>query len=77
MVDILIRNVPSELRAELKKSAAKSGLSVQQLAIKALEAYVESFKIDERLEQISNRSGISIDPAVIAEIINEGRNKRP
>jgi hypothetical protein len=38
---------------------------------------VQSSEIEDRLEQINNRLGISIDPAEISEIIKEERSKRP
>ena len=52
-------------------------LSVQQVTVKALESYLQASEIEERLEQISNRLGVSIDPADISQIIKEERSKRP
>jgi hypothetical protein len=77
MSDLLTRNVPPKLHDKIKKIAVKRGLSVQQLTVKALEDYVQSSEIEDRLEQINNRLGISIDPAEISEIIKEERSKRP
>jgi len=77
MSDLLTRNVPAKLHDKIKKIAVKRGLSVQQLTVKALEDYVQSSEIEDRLEQINNRLGISIDPAEISEIIKEERSKRP
>jgi hypothetical protein len=77
MSDLLTRNVPPKLHDKIKKIAGKRGLSVQQLTVKALEDYVQSSEIEDRLEQINNRLGISIDPAEISEIIKEERSKRP
>jgi hypothetical protein len=77
MSDLLTRNVPPKLHEKIKKIAGKRGLSVQQLTVKALEDYVQSSEIEDRLEQINNRLGISIDPAEISEIIKEERSKRP
>ena len=76
MSDLLTRNVPPKLHDKIKKIAGKRGLSVQQLTVKALEDYVQSSEIEDRLEQINNRLGISIDPAEISEIIKEERSKR-
>jgi hypothetical protein len=77
MSDLLTRNVPPKLHDKIKKIAGKRGLSVQQLTVKELEDYVQSSEIEDRLEQINNRLGISIDPAEISEIIKEERSKRP
>lgn len=76
MAEILIEIVPEELYSELNAIAKKSGLTLQQAVIKALESYVEFLMIEARLEKINQRGSISIDPAEIANIINEERNKR-
>ena len=77
MADILIENVPAELYSALEAAAKRSGLTLQEAVIKALENYVENSLFEERFERISQREGISIDPAEIAKIITEERNKRP
>jgi ribosomal protein L12E/L44/L45/RPP1/RPP2 len=77
MSDLLTRNVSPKIHEKLKKLAAKKGLSVQQVTVKALESYLQASEIEERLEQISNRLGVSIDPADISQIITEERSKRP
>ena len=77
MSDILIENVPAELYSALEAAAKRSGLTLEEAVIKALENYVENSLFDERFERISQRQDVSIDPAEIANIINEERNKRP
>ena len=77
MSDILIENVPAELYSALEAAAKRSGLTLQEAVIKALENYVENSLFDERFERISQRQDVSIDPEEIANIINEERNKRP
>ena len=77
MADILIENVPAELYSALEAAAKRSGLTLQEAVIKALENYVENSLFDERFERISQRQDVSIDPEEIANIINEERNKRP
>jgi hypothetical protein len=77
MADILIENVPAELYSALEAAAKRSGSTLQEAVIKALENYVENSLFDERFERISQREGISIDPAEIAKIITEERSKRP
>ncbi len=76
MAEILIKNVPAELYSALEAAAKRSGLTLQEAVIKALEDYVENSLFDERFEKISQRQDVSIDPAEIANIINEERNKR-
>lgn len=76
MADILIENVPAELYSALEAAAKRSGLTLQEAVIKALENYVENSLFEERFEKISQRQDVSIDPAEIANIINEERNKR-
>ncbi len=76
MAEILIENVPAELYSALEAAAKRSGLTLQEAVIKALENYVENSLFDERFERISQRQDVSIDPAEIANIINEERNKR-
>jgi hypothetical protein len=76
MSDILIENVPAELYSALEAAAKRSGLTLEEAVIKALENYVENSLFDERFERISQRQDVSIDPAEIANIINEERNKR-
>ena len=76
MADILIENVPAELYSALEAAAKRSGLTLQEAVIKALENYVENSLFDKRFERISQRQDVSIDPAEIANIINEERNKR-
>jgi hypothetical protein len=77
MADILIENVPAELYSALEAATKRSGLTLQEAVIEALENYVENSLFDERFERISQREGISIDPAEIAKIITEERSKRP
>jgi len=77
MPDILTRNVPAKIHAELKKLADKKGESVQQLNLKAIEKYLELSKIEERLEKILQRNGQNIKSGEIQKILDEERSKRP
>lgn len=77
MPDILTRNVPVKIHAELKKLADKKGESVQQLNLKALEKYLELSKIEERLERILQRNGQNIKSGEIQKILDDERSKRP
>jgi hypothetical protein len=77
MAEILIENVPAELYSALEAAAKRSGLTLQEAVIKALENYVENSLFDARFERISQQQDVSIDPAEIAKIITEERSKRP
>ena len=77
MSEILIENVPAELYSAFKASSKRSGLTLQEAVIKALENYVENSLFDARFERISQQQDGSVDPAEGAEIITEERNKRP
>ncbi len=77
MPDILTRNVPVKIHAELKKLADKKGESVQQLNLKALEKYLELSKIEERLERILQRNGQNIKSGEIQKILDDERSRRP
>lgn len=61
----------------LKQLLKRSGLTLEEAVIKALENYVENSLFNARFEKISQRQDVSIDPAEIAKIITEERNKRP
>ena len=51
----------------LKELLPSLAFSVQQATLKAIKNYVQSFKIEARLEEISERVGVSIDPDKIAK----------
>jgi predicted DNA-binding protein len=76
MATLLVKDVPDELYTAFSKLAAQKGLTLEEAVNEAIEKYVESFSVEARLEQISNRIGISIDPAEISNIIKDERNKR-
>jgi len=76
MATLLVKDMPDELYLAFSKLAAQKGLTLENAVNKAIKNFVESFSVEVRLEQISERFGISIDPAEISNIINEERNKR-
>jgi hypothetical protein len=76
MATLLVKDVPDQLYTAFSKLAANKGLTLEEAVNEAIEKYVESFSVEARLEQISNRVGISIDPAEISNIIKDERNKR-
>ena len=77
MSEILIENVPAELYSAFKASSKRSGLTLQEAVMKALENYVENSLFDARFERNSQQQEVSIDPSEIAKIITEERNKKP
>jgi hypothetical protein len=52
MAEIFIENIPAELYFKLEVTAKKSGLTLQQVVIKALEKYVEKIKIDSYISRL-------------------------
>ncbi len=76
MATLLVKDIPDDLYLAFSKLAAQKGLTLENAVNKAIKNFVESFSVEVRLEQISERFGISIDPAEISNIINEERNKR-
>lgn len=76
MATILVKDFSDELFLTFATLAAQKGLTLEEAVIEAIKKYVESFSVEARLQQISNRVGISIDPAEISNIIKDERNKR-
>lgn len=52
MVDLLIENVPAELNSAFKVTAKRSGLTLQEAVINALENYVENSLFDSRFKKL-------------------------
>ena len=76
MPDIMIRNIPDELHAALKNYAKKSGLTLQQVVIKALENYVEKTKIDSWTEARLKRASLpKINASTIVDAIDSERKR--
>jgi hypothetical protein len=76
MAEILIENIPAELYFKLEVTAKKSGLTLQQLVIKALEKYVEKIKIDSWAEAKLKRASLpKIKASTIVDAIDSERKR--
>ncbi len=76
MPNIMIHNIPDELLADLKICAKKSGLTLQQVVIKALEKYVEKINIDSWAEAKLKRASLpKIKASTIVDAIDSERKR--
>ena len=76
MPNIMIHNIPDGLLADLKNYAKKSGLTLQQVVIKALEKYVEKIKIDSWAEAKLKRASLpKIKASTIVDAIDSERKR--
>jgi len=76
MMNILIRDVPPDVHAELQKRAERAGRSLQQYLIAELEHLVEFPTMDEMLDRIESRSGVEMGFDEAVTYIAEGRIER-
>jgi hypothetical protein len=76
MAPLLVKDISDELYLAFSKLAAQKGLTLEEAVNNAIKNFVESLSVEVRLEQISERIGVSIDPAEISNIISQERNKR-
>jgi plasmid stability protein len=66
MPNVLVRNVPEEIHAQLQRRAEDQGKSLQQYLIAELKRLAERPTLGELLERIERRSGgrVGLDQAV-------------
>ncbi len=57
MANVLIRNVPDDLRAALQRRAEQRGQSLQQYLVSELQRLVERPSVDEVLNRIERHRG--------------------
>ncbi|MBM3682432.1 MAG: hypothetical protein FJW84_03135 [Actinobacteria bacterium] len=76
MATLLVKDIADELYIAFVNYAAKKGLTLEEAVNNAIKNFVESLSVEVRLEQISERFGVSIDPAEISNIISQERKKR-
>ena len=76
MPNVLVRDLPEEVHAELQRRAASQGRSLQQYLVDELERLAERPTIDEVLDRIERRRGgrVGLDQAVTD--LNEDRPNR-
>ena len=72
MASIQIRNVPPKLHRELKRRAAKQGVSLQEYLLGEITEMAETPTIDEVLDRMRSRDLNEMHPTS-AEILRELR----
>jgi len=76
MVNLLVRDVPDDVRAALQRRAERRGQSLQQFLTSELRRLAERPSVDEVLDRIGRRRGGSVGFAQAAEDLAEGRAGR-
>ena len=74
-VMIQIRNVPDDLHRAAKVRAASQGVTLSELALRALKRELETPSLDEVLARIDALPSVEL-PRPAAEIIREDRDER-
>lgn len=66
MPNVLVRDLPEEVHAQLQRRAENEGMSLQQYLIAELKRLAERPTVDEVLGRIERRSGgrVGLDQAV-------------
>ena len=73
MKSILIREVPDEIRLQLKDRARSNGKSLQQYLLDELTRLAERPAMEEVLEQIGSRDSGRIDMETVIRDLDEVR----
>lgn len=76
MDTITVRNVPPALHEALKEKARRTGCSLQEIALKALEEKVERLTPDEWLHlarENARQYGVRMEPEDIVRAVREER----
>jgi plasmid stability protein len=76
MVNLLVRDVPDDVRAALQRRAERRGQSLQQFLSGELRRLAERPSVDEVLDRIGRRSGGRVGLGQAAEDLSEGRAER-
>ena len=76
MPNLLVRDLPDEVHAELQRRAERHGQSLQQYLTDELSQLVARPEIDEVLERIARRRGGRVGLARAAEQVAEDRERR-
>jgi plasmid stability protein len=72
MASIQIRNVPPKLHRELKRRAAKRGVSLQEYLLGEITEIAETPTVDEVIDRMRRRDLKALQPTS-AEILHELR----
>ncbi len=76
MPNVLVRDLPDEVHAELLRRAEQNGQSLQQYLAGELKRLVERPTLEEVLERIERRRGGRVGLRQAAEDIAEQRSRR-
>jgi hypothetical protein len=76
MVNLLVRDVPDDVRAALQRRAERRGQSLQQYLASELRRLAERPSVDEVLDRIERRRGGRVGLAQAADDLAEGRAGR-
>jgi antitoxin FitA len=75
-MNVLVRDIPDDVHAELQRRAERHGQSLQQYLAGELRRLAEQPTIDELLDQVERRRGGSVGLAQAAEDLREERARR-
>lgn len=75
-MNVLVRDIPDEVHAELQRRAERRGQSLQQYLAGELRRLAEQPMIDELLDKVDRRRGGSVGLAQAAEDLREERARR-
>lgn len=76
MMNILIRDVPADIHAELQRRAEREGRSLQQYLLVELKHLTDHPTMDEVLDRIESRDGFELGFDQAVTYIAEGRAER-
>jgi plasmid stability protein len=76
MMNILIRDVPADIHAELQKRAEQDGRSLQQYLVNELRRLTDRPTMDEMIDRIESRDGVELGFDQAVTYIAEGRAER-
>jgi plasmid stability protein len=76
MMNILIRDVPADIHAELQKRAERDGRSLQQYLVNELRRLTDRPTMDEVIDRIESRDGVELGFDQAVTYIAEGRAER-
>lgn len=76
MSNILIRDVPAGIHAELQKRAERAGQSLQQFLLAELKHLTDLPTMDELLDRIESRDGVELGFDQAVTYIADGRAER-
>lgn len=76
MPNVLVRNIPEKVHAELRRRAESRGQSLQQYLVAELERLAERPTVDEVLDRVERRHGGRVGLAQAAADLTEDRQSR-